>query len=79
VFHITSSIGLPLEVILDILTKRGMVIDWNDYVKNSLNNGGNPDTIRHRVESAVGDCFGSKYREEVMKRIKELDLEESNN
>lgn len=68
VFHVTSTHGIPLEVILDILTKRGMVIDWEDFIKNSLSNGGNPDTIRYRVETAVGDCFGSKYREEVMKR-----------
>jgi hypothetical protein len=49
-----------------------MAIDWEDYIKTSLSYGCNPNTIKHRVESAVGDCFGSKYREEVMKRMKEL-------
>ena len=64
-------------MVLDILSKRGMVIDWSDYVKSSLDSGCNPDTIRHRVESAVGDCFGSKYREEVSERLKGNFLEEA--
>ncbi len=71
IFQITSSFGLPIEVILDILTKNGMVIDWIDYYESSLSSGCNRNTIINRIESAVGDCFGSKYREEVMKRLKE--------
>jgi hypothetical protein len=72
VFHVTSSIGLPLEVILDILTKQGLVVDWKDYYETSLSLGCNPHTIVNRIETSVGDCFGPKYREEVMKRLKEL-------
>ena len=61
---------MPLEILLDILTKRGMVIDWKDFYKTSLSYGCNPSTVIHKIESAIGDYFGSKYREEVIKRIK---------
>lgn len=72
VFKITSSIGLPLEVILDILTKHDMVIDWKDYLKESLSHGCNLNSILSKIETSVGDCFGSKYREEVKKRLREI-------
>lgn len=69
VFYITSTIGLPLEIILDTLTKQGMVIDWKDFYEDSFKNGQKPDRIIMRIESAVGDCFGPKYREEVSRRL----------
>jgi hypothetical protein len=52
-----------------------MVIDWQDYLKCSVESGCNLNSILHKIESAVGDCFGSHYREEVMKRIGELNHE----
>jgi hypothetical protein len=67
---VTSSIGLPLEVILDILTKRGMVIDWKNFVETSLKTGSNRSNILYRVECAVGDVLGPKHKEEVVKRLK---------
>ena len=72
VFQITSSIGLPLEIILDTLTKQNMIIDWVDFIKTSLEKGSKLNTILYRVESAIGDCLGPLYKEEVMKRIKFL-------
>jgi len=64
--------GLPLEIVLDILTRQGMVIDWQDFYRNSFINGEKTDRIMLRIESAVGDCLGPKYREEVMIRLKNL-------
>lgn len=69
VFYVTSTIGLPLEIILNTLTKQGMVIDWKNFYKDSFKNGQKPDRIIMRIESVVGDCFGSKYREEVSRRL----------
>jgi alanyl-tRNA synthetase len=72
VFSITSSIGLPLEIILDVLTKKGLVVDWRDYFVESLKHGSKESSVINKIESAIGDCFGSKYREEVSKRLKIL-------
>jgi len=72
VFHITSSIGIPLEIVLDGLTKHKMVIDWKDYFDSSVESGCNLNTIINRIENAVGDCFGPQHREEVMTRLKKF-------
>jgi hypothetical protein len=53
-----------------------MVIDWKDFYEDSFKNGQKPDRIIMKIESAVGDCFGPKYREEVMKRLEELDFDD---
>ena len=71
-FGITSSIGLPLEVVLDELNKRNMVIDWKDYYGESISHGGRKSSVISKIESAVGDCFGSKCREEVSEKLKIL-------
>jgi len=63
---------MPLEMVLDMLTKRDMVIDWGDFLKSSLEHGSNLNSVLNKIEMAVGDCLGPKCREEIMKRIKKL-------
>jgi hypothetical protein len=69
---IVSTYGIPLEDCLEILVKKNMVVDWEDYYKESIKSGVKESSLVFKIESAVGDCFGSEYREEVSKRLKLL-------
>jgi hypothetical protein len=52
-----------------VLDKENMVVDWLDYYDESLRNGWSTKTSLNRIETAVGDYFGTMYKEEVMKRL----------
>ena len=58
-----------MEYIIDILSKKNMVVDWKDFYEESLKSGCKESSVITKIESAVGDCFGSEYREEVSKRL----------
>ena len=70
IFQVTSTIGLPLEIIVDVLNKRDMIINWQDFLNCSIASGARLDTTLNKIENAIGDVFGSKYKEEVMSRLK---------
>lgn len=70
IFIITSSLtGLPLDYALQLLDNENMVVDWVDYYDESLKYGWSTKTALNRIETAVGDYFGTKHKEEVMKRL----------
>lgn len=70
IFLITSSLtGLPLDNVLQLLEENNMVVDWVDYYEESLKYGWSTKTSLNRIETAVGDYFGTKYKEEVMERL----------
>ncbi len=70
IFLISSSItGLPLDNIIQLLEKQNMVVDWIDYYEESLKYGWSTKTSLNRIETAVGDYFGTRYKEEVMGRL----------
>jgi hypothetical protein len=52
-----------------MLDKQNMVVDWVDYYEESLKGGWSTKTSLNRIETAVGDYFGNKYKEEVMSRL----------
>jgi len=69
-FPIMSSIlGLPLEILLEILKKNNMVIDWIDFYNGSVQNGWKYKTLRVRVSSGVLEIYGREYRDEILKRL----------
>jgi hypothetical protein len=47
-----------------------MIIDWKDYYTESIKSGSRKSSVLNKIETSVGDYFGSKYREEVSKRLK---------
>lgn len=70
IFLISSSItGLPLDNIIQLLEKQNMVVDWIDYYEESLKYGWSTKTSLNRIETAVGDYFGTRYKGEVMSRL----------
>jgi hypothetical protein len=57
--QLTTTHGLPLELVLDHFRQRRIVVDWPDYIAYCLKDGHNPDTVRSRIEAAIAACFFS--------------------
>jgi hypothetical protein len=69
VFPIYSSIGLPLQDILEILHQSNMVPDWQDFYDQAIEEGWKSDRTILKIQEAVGDIFGPAYGSEVEKRL----------
>ena len=67
--NMSSRLGVPLEFMLEILKKNNMVVDWVKFYEDSKKMGWSYKTTRFRVDSSVGDIYGSVYRDEVLKRL----------
>lgn len=65
----SSRLGVPLEFLLEILQKQNMVVDWIQFYEDSVKHGWSYKTTRLRIDSSVGDIYGSEYREEVLKKL----------
>jgi hypothetical protein len=69
IYFVVSSIGLPLENVLEILQKENMVVDWLDYYDNVLNHGSKSSRIMERIHNSVNDIYGKDVGEEIIKRL----------
>lgn len=67
---VSSTTGLPLEILLDLIDKKGMCVDWIDFYEEAIKNGWKEKTIYNRIETSTGEIYGSKQKEEILKRLK---------
>jgi hypothetical protein len=71
VFKLSDTHGVPLEIILDVFERKGIVIDWIEYTKDCIKSGWKLDTIIRKVEYPLADVHGNEYANEVITRIKQ--------
>ncbi len=69
VFPIYSSIGLPLQDIVDTLNQNDMLVDWQDFYHRAIKEGWKSGRTFIKIREAVGDIFGPAYGAEVEKRL----------
>lgn len=72
VFKMSGTYGLPLELTLDYLKERDMVVDWVDYIRAALADGHNLSTIKSRILPAVGDVYGGEYAKQFAIRLERI-------
>lgn len=65
----SSTTGVPLEFIINFFEENDFIIDWLDLYKSSLEGGWSKKTVINKIETAIGDVYGNKYKEEFMKRF----------
>lgn len=65
----SSTTGLPLEIILDILKKNNMVVSWKDFIDSSLKEGWKWKTITERISYSVNEIYGARYRDIIMRAV----------
>ena len=70
VFEVTSSMGLPLIIVLTLFKDRGYVVDWIDYYESALKHGMQSERVLSRIESDVSDVYGAEYRDRVLERLR---------
>lgn len=68
-FPLVNSEGLPLEVVLLTFEHEGLVPDWGSFIKEALDKGWNPESLRSKIESSCGDVYGPVHTNEVLKRF----------
>ena len=69
VFPIYSSVGLPLQDIVETLNDNKMLVDWQDFYLQAMKEGWKPKRTFIKIREAVGDIFGPAYGVEVEKRL----------
>lgn len=68
-FHVTSSQGLPLEIILEVLKEKDIVVDWKNFYDLAIQSGWKYKRIRERISSSVFEVYGPEYRDQVIRRL----------
>lgn len=69
IFSIVSSVGLPLEIVVDECQKRQLQIDWLDFYNECLKHGWKPSGVIERIRHSVSEIYGKEYGEETIKRL----------
>ena len=67
-FPLVNSEGIPLEVVLGFLEDQDLVPDWTSFIEDAIQCGWNLKSLRVKIETAVGDVYGTDHREETLKR-----------
>lgn len=65
----TSITGLPLEDCLQILKQNDLIVDWIDFIEDSIKYEWKMERTLIRIETSVEEVYEKEYCREVMKRI----------
>tara|TARA_R110000824_G_scaffold38621_1_gene117870 strand:+ start:455 stop:826 length:372 start_codon:yes stop_codon:yes gene_type:complete len=69
-FRFVDEKGIPLEILVSYLDDRGMMLDWLDFFADSKKQGWKPQRTFIRLQAAVGDVYGPKFREGWEERMR---------
>jgi alanyl-tRNA synthetase len=67
-----NTYGVPLEDILFVLEKKGIIPDWIDFYDDCIRHGMNRRTVMSKLEVAVGEIFGPRFKERVIDTLKQV-------
>lgn len=73
-FQLKATHGVPLEISLENLTRRSMVVDWTDFVKEARLSGWYDFQTLEVIQNALADVFDRDVQEAVILRIKRFIL-----
>jgi hypothetical protein len=68
-FRFVDEQGLPLDLLVDWLKDRGMMMDWLDFYRSSVEQGWPRKRTTTRLRMVVGDVYGPEWAEEWFKRF----------
>lgn len=63
-FKLYDTIGLPLTIIIEELSKRNLGICWTSFIKEARNAGWKEKTITSRIEESLVEFYGREYWEQ---------------
>lgn len=69
IFKMFETHGIPLDVLIGIVSDRGFVPCWRSFYKDARAAGMKHDRILSKLSEALSDAHGAVYRDEVLKRL----------
>jgi hypothetical protein len=74
-FPFVETKGVLLGVIVKVLDDNGWIMDWVDFIQQSLDHGWKPKGTLSKVRESLADAKGVEYADEVMARMERLLVE----
>ena len=71
-FIFMSTLGLPLNILIEELEQNGFVIDWIDFCTSALKDGWKPTTIFNKIKEGIEETYAKDYQVELLGRLKNL-------
>ncbi len=68
-FYFVETHGIPLDMVIEHLENKNMIIDWCDFYEDALKNNWGVRTIFTKIEMALLDLYGRDYAENVLCRL----------
>lgn len=70
VFNLIDGQGVPLVIVMQHYKERGIVIDWDHFLTETINKKWNWSTTLSKIEEAAVDVYGREYKDELIKLCK---------
>ena len=71
-FRVLVTYGVPLDNMISILHEHGYLIDWMDFIEQSIKEGWKLKSTLVKIEVSLIDTFGKDYSKEVINRIQQI-------
>jgi hypothetical protein len=71
-FRVLVTYGVPLDNMISILHEQGYLIDWVDFIEQSIKEGWKFKSTLVKIEVSLIDTFGKDYSKEVINRIQQI-------
>lgn len=68
VFRFVDEQGIPLDLVVDRLRDRGLMVDWLAFLREAEEAGWPRERTVRRLREAVGDVYGPLWAAEWEKR-----------
>lgn len=69
-FQLKATHGVPLEISLENLTNRSMIVDWVGFIKEARLSGWYDFQTLEVIQNALADVFDRDYQEAIILRLK---------
>lgn len=70
VFKFTESKGVPLDFILSTLSKEEYVVDWLDFIVQSVQHKWKLKGTLVKIENSMIDVYGREYSTPIINQLK---------
>lgn len=70
IFPVVNSEGLALDIILEICKEKNFVIDWIDFIQDSIQTGWNINNTISKIKAALEMIYDEKLTKEWFDDIK---------
>jgi len=71
IFPIVNSEGIALDIMIETCKDEGYVIDWLDFIYDSIRTGWKLDNTISKIKAALDLIYGEQYSDEWLSGIEE--------